>query len=112
MLNTFLACVPDTHTLSLSSPDSCLSVSGGVHAQDKERVLRLLFAKINQSQMGMPGPGGGAGPPMEPEQPEEYGDALDGLDDVASTGGSIGGTRGNSGWAYPGSSSLNRPAFA
>jgi hypothetical protein len=78
-------------------------------------VLRLLFAKINQSQMGMPGPGasaGAGGPPVDQEPPEEYDNALDGMDDATSTGGSMGGTRGAA-WLYQGgSSSLNRPAFA
>jgi hypothetical protein len=89
--------------------------------QDKERVLRLLFAKINQSQMG--GGGGGAGPgsqmtQMDIDQSEDHYDGVfDGTDEgaVGATGGSLEGGRSSRGGAVgrvQGHASLRQPGFA
>ena len=84
-------------------------------------MLRLLFAKINQSQMG----GGGSGvvpgnqiAQIDTEQgDDEYDSVVDGIDDggKGATGGSVDGgrsSRGGLGGRVQGHASLRQPGFA
>lgn len=80
-----------------------------LHWEDKERVLRLLFAKINQSQIGggAGGLAGGVHPQMDAEQTEQVYDDYDDRSHHGTRGGSVGAPR-----VQGHSSSLRQPAFA
>ena len=86
--------------------------------QDKERVLRLLFAKINQSQMGAGSMNQTVSRQVEVDQDDEYAEEAGG-DDVPGGGGlggsSIGSSRGGhgpGGGRISGYTSLRQPGLA